>query len=295
MMCRPYDHAVYLFLVVIVTAYAYSAVVPDGNCPAGPMTFHGIDANYTSQPTTINQYPTLTEAGLRLTMNNVDISTDPANNNQIYIYLGGDYELSVSVVQSSSDDSNTKNDAATIKNALVRVAHSKEHGRLTLVEGSHARILVECAANSSSVGGVIHTDNDNTHMSGFLRVSSTGILAVDVSVELSNNSTGSLYAYQSWEIGVITSYNTLSLTEAPTPMLLELLAPTAMDDVEDVQTSFETDMEHASPTLSAQEIDSNNDWRIMDATTDISMGNRCGSILTRLFVIVILLLTYRYI
>ena len=184
----------------------------------------------------------LEEAGLRLMINDfdlVDYATSVANGGveaeEVQIRWQGDYEVAVEAVAASGE-----NQQRPFKGALIRVEQqpsnsgssiqSSEGGTaaaaeiLTLVAGRNARMAVACGAGAA---GVTHTDAaEKTVLSGFFRTSSIETVAIDVTVVLYNNSTGSIYAYQAFEVGVAAPH----LSPAPTSAPLDDATTTNGDD-----------------------------------------------------------------
>jgi len=85
-------------------------------------------------------------------------------------------------------------------------------------------MAVACGAGAA---GVTHTDTaEKTVPSGFFRTSSVETVAIDGTVVLYNNSTGSVYAYQAFEVGVASPH----LLPAPTLAPLDDATTTTVGD-----------------------------------------------------------------
>ena len=181
-----------------VGAYSNGA---GGDCPSGRPAVEDAhligDIWGTNRPVV---QMSLVDAGLRFTINNVDL-TVPDDKEGYQLRHQGDYEFAVQA------EDNTQ-----FKGVLIRVTQASDSGvsEISFLPGRNSQTALSCSA--AGAAGVTHTDAQaKSFLSGFFRSSRTEPVQIDVTVVLSNNSTGSLYAYQSFGLDVFDSH----LTSAP--------------------------------------------------------------------------------
>jgi len=190
-----------LTVPTIITAYSDGA---GGSCPAGEPAVGEEHTNPTvwGEARPITQV-SFADAGLTFSINDFDptSTTEP-----IEIRHQGDYKFEIRATEGKA-----------FKGALIRVEQEQqtESQLMTFLPGSNTHTALACAGGAA---GVTHTNSmEKSEVSGFFRTSATSNVQIDVTVVLYNNSTGSVYAYESFDIGVIASHLTDSPTAVPLP------------------------------------------------------------------------------
>jgi len=178
-----------------------------GNCPAGQPAVGEEHTNGSIWGTDRPVVQTsLVDAGIRFTINDFDLTA--VTDDEVKMRFKGDYEFAVQADQ-------------PFKGVLIRVAQpSSNSGEMSFLPGTSSQTALTCAAagDKAPVQGVTHVDAmGKTFLSGFFQSSATENVQIDVTVVLYNNSTGSVYAYQFFEVGVSAAHLTESPTAAPFP------------------------------------------------------------------------------
>ena len=185
-------------------AEAYSSGA-GGDCPSGQPAVG--DAHLISDIWGSNRpivQTSLVDAGIRFTINDVDL-TVPDDEEGYQLRYQGDYEFAVQA-----------EDSAPFKGVLIRVFQASNSGgsEISFLPGRNSHTALSCS--SAGAAGVTHTDaHTKTFLSGFFRSSGTAPVQIEVTVVLSNNSTSSVYAYQSFDVDVFAPHLTSAPTAAP--------------------------------------------------------------------------------
>ena len=190
-----------------VRAYSNGA---GGDCPSGQAAVGDVhtmsDAWGTSRPVV---QTSLIDAGIRFTINNVTINDNVdltvSDDEEYQVRYQGDYEFAV---ETDTDK--------PFKGALIRVSQASNsgNGETSFIAGTNSHTALSCTAAGAS--GVTHLDSEaKTYLSGYFHSSATEPVQIDVTVVLYNNSTGSVYAYQSFNVGVFVAQSTPAPTSAP--------------------------------------------------------------------------------